>query len=470
MDKEQIIKDYLDKIKLLEEYNKNYYDKNNSIISDQEYDLFKRKIINLENSYKYLSNDRSPTKIVGFKPSKNFKKIKHKVPMLSLGNAFNEEDLKNFEKKIINFLSFKDINSIEYSAEPKIDGISASLIYINGKLTKGLSRGDGNEGEDITQNLKTIKDIPLEITKSNFPKEIDIRGEVFIENNDFKKINDKFANPRNAASGSLRQKNSLITAKIPLKFIAYTYGYEKKMNINNQTSFLENLKLWGFKINPFNKKIIGVKNLILNHKELEEKRKELAFDIDGIVYKVNDFDLQKRLGFAANAPRWAIAHKFSANSSISEIMNIEIQIGRTGALTPVAKIKPVNIGGVIVSNATLHNEDEIVRKDIRVGDTVTVERAGDVIPHVVLVDLKNRKQNSKKFIFPLKCPSCGSKTIKDYNETTKRQDAVRRCASEGFECEKIAIERIKHFVSKDAFNIDGFGKKNCRKFLEPKIS
>ena len=408
-------------------------------------------------------------KSVGFKPSKNFQKIKHKVPMLSLGNAFNEEDLKNFEKKIINFLSLKDVNSIEYSAEPKIDGISASLIYINGKLTKGLSRGDGNEGEDITQNLKTIKDIPLEITKSNFPKEIDIRGEVFIENNDFKKIKDKFANPRNAASGSLRQKNSLITAKIPLKFIAYTYGYEKKMNINNQTSFLENLKLWGFKTNPFNKKIIGVKNLMLNHKELEEKRKELAFDIDGIVYKVNDFDLQKRLGFAANAPRWAIAHKFSANSSISEIMNIEIQIGRTGALTPVAKIKPVNIGGVIVSNATLHNEDEIVRKDIRVGDTVTVERAGDVIPHVVSVDLKKRKQNSKKFIFPLKCPSCGSKTIKDYNETTKRQDAVRRCASEGFECEKIAIERIKHFVSKDAFNIDGFGKKIVENFWNLKL-
>ncbi|MDA8846818.1 NAD-dependent DNA ligase LigA, partial [Candidatus Pelagibacter sp.] len=375
----------------------------------------------------------------------------------------------NFEKKIINFLSLKDINSIEYSAEPKIDGISASLIYINGKLTKGLSRGDGNEGEDITQNLKTIKDIPLEITKRNFPKEIDIRGEVFIENNDFKKINDKFANPRNAASGSLRQKNSLITAKIPLKFIAYTYGYEKKMNINNQSSFLENLKLWGFKTNPFNKKIIGVNNLILNHKELEEKRKELAFDIDGIVYKVNDFDLQKRLGFAANAPRWAIAHKFSANSSISEIMNIEIQIGRTGALTPVAKIKPVNIGGVIVSNATLHNEDEIVRKDIRVGDTVTVERAGDVIPHVVLVDLEKRKQNSKKFIFPLKCPSCGSKTIKDYNEITKRQDAVRRCASEGFECEKIAIERIKHFVSKDAFNIDGFGKKIVENFWNLKL-
>ena len=469
MDKKKISKDYLHKIELLEEYNKNYYDKDNPIVSDQEYDLLKKEIIDLENSYKFLNNDRSPTKIVGFKPSKNFEKVKHKVPMLSLGNAFNEEDLNSFEKKIFNFLSLDKTNIIDYSAEPKIDGISASLIYVNGKFIKGLSRGDGVAGEDITQNLKTIGDIPKKVNEKNFPNEIDIRGEVFIENNDFKKISEKFANPRNAASGSLRQKDPAITANIPLKFIAYTYGHAKEMKIYNQTEFLKNLKIWGFKINPFNKKISGIKNLMLNHKNLEEKRKEIAFDIDGIVYKVNDFSLQKRLGFAANAPRWAIAHKFSANSSISEIINIEIQIGRTGALTPVAKIKPVNIGGVIVSNATLHNEDEIIRKDIRIGDTVTVERAGDVIPHVVLVDLKKRKQNSKKFIFPLKCPSCGSKTIKDYNETTKKQDAVRRCASEGFECEKIAIEKIKHFVSKDAFNIDGFGKKIVENFWNLKL-
>ena len=469
MDKKKISKDYLHRIKLLEKYNKNYYDKNNPIVTDQEYDLLKKKIIDLENSYKHLSNDRSPTKIVGFKPSKNFEKAKHKVPMLSLGNAFNEEDLNNFEKKIFSFLSLNRTKIIEYSAEPKIDGISASLIYINGKFIKGLSRGDGVEGEDITQNLKTIGDIPKEVNEKNFPNEIDIRGEVFIENNDFKKISEKFANPRNAASGSLRQKNPAITANIPLKFIAYTYGYTKEMKIYNQADFLNNLKTWGFKINPFNKKISGVKNLMLNHKNLEEKRKEIEFDIDGIVYKVNDFSLQKRLGFATNAPRWAIAHKFSANSSISEIINIEIQIGRTGALTPVAKIKPVNIGGVIVSNATLHNEDEIIRKDIRIGDTVTVERAGDVIPHVVSVNSKKRKQNSKKFIFPLYCPSCGSKTIKDYNEITKKQDAVRRCASEGFECEKIAIERIKHFVSKDAFNIEGFGKKIVENFWNLKL-
>ena len=469
MDDKEVEIEYLKKIDLVHKYNKHYYDKDKPIVSDQIFDSLKKDIIELENKFKFLKNKNSPTKTVGFKPSKNFEKIKHRVPMLSLGNAFNEEDLKNFEKKIFNFLSLKKINVIDYSAEPKIDGISASLIYVNGKFTKGLSRGDGTEGENITQNLKTISDIPQEINAKNFPNEIDIRGEVFIENNDFKKISEKFANPRNAASGSLRQKDPNITTKIPLKFIAYTYGHAKEMKIYNQTDFLKNLKVWGFKINPFNRKISGVENLMLNHKNLETKRKEIAFDIDGVVYKVNDFSLQKRLGFAANAPRWAIAHKFSANSSISEIMNIEIQIGRTGALTPVAKIKPVNIGGVIVSNATLHNEDEIIRKDIRIGDTVTVERAGDVIPHVVSVDIKKRNKNSKKFIFPITCPSCGNKTVKDYNETTKKQDAVRRCISEGYECEKIAIEKIKHFVSKEAFNIDGFGKKIVENFWNLKL-
>jgi len=464
MNNDLIKKDYFKKIKLLQNCNKHYYDKAKPIFSDEEFDLLKRDIIDLENRYDFLSNKQSPSKSVGFKPSKNFQKVKHKVAMLSLGNAFNEVDVRNFEKKIVNFLSLKNLDKIEYSAEPKIDGISASLIYVNGKFIQGLSRGDGKEGEDITQNLKTIKDIPTSITAKNFPKEIDIRGEVFIENNDFKKINQKFANPRNAASGSLRQKNAVVTSKIPLKFIAYTYGYAKNMNIKKQSDFLDNLKLWGFKTNPLNKKINDIKNLMLNHKNLEEKRKELAFDIDGIVYKINDFDLQKRLGSAANAPRWAIAHKFSANSSISEIQNIEIQLGRTGALTPVAKIKPVNIGGVMVSNATLHNEDEIIRKDIRIGDTVTVERAGDVIPHVISVNFKKRDKNSKKFIFPLKCPSCGSNTVKDFNETTKKQDAVRRCTSEGYECEKIAIEKIKHFVSKEAFNIDGLGKKIVENF------
>ena len=465
----KIEKEYLKKIKLFQEYNKYYYDKNNPKITDREFDLLKKEIIELEKKHKFLKSEISPSKTVGFTPSKNFKKVKHKTQMLSLSNAFNEEDLENFEKKIRNFLSLKEDAEIEYSAEPKIDGISASLTYKDGKFVQGLSRGDGKEGEDITENLKTIKDIPKVINEKNFPSEIDIRGEVFIQNNDFKKIDDKFANPRNAASGSLRQKDPTATSKIPLKFIAYTFGFAKEMHFQSQSILLKNLKKWGFKTNEYNKNIKGIKNLILNHEYLEKKRKDINFDIDGIVYKINDFELQKRLGYVTNAPRWAIAHKFSANSSVSKILDIEIQVGRTGALTPVAKIKPVNIGGVIVSNATLHNEDEIVRKDIRVGDTVTVERAGDVIPHVVSIDLKKRKNNSKKFVFPIRCPSCGSATVKDFNEITKKKDAVRRCSSEGFECDQIAKEKIKHFVSKEAFNIDGFGKKIVENFWNLKL-
>ena len=466
MNDEKLNKIYLQKIRLFQKYNKFYYDKSTPLITDSEFDNLKKEILALEKEFVFLNSKDSPSNSIGFKPSKNFKKVRHRVPMLSLGNAFNEEDLNNFEKKILNFLSYKKNTYIEYSAEPKIDGISASLIFKNGKFIKGLSRGDGKEGEDITENLETIKDIPKVITAKNFPSEIDIRGEVFIQNNDFEKISEKFSNPRNAASGSLRQKDSKVTKKIPLKFIAYTYGYASNMNIKTQSDFLYNLKFWGFKINPFNKTFKSVKNLIANYKYLEKKREEIKFDIDGIVYKVNNFDLQKRLGFAANAPRWAIAHKFSANSSISEILKIEIQVGRTGALTPVAKIKPVHIGGVMVSNATLHNEDEINRKDIRVGDTVTIERAGDVIPHVLSVDTQKRKKNSIKFIFPEKCPSCGSNTIKDFNITTKKKDAVRRCMSEGYECKKIAIEKLKHFVSKEAFNIDGFGKKIVENFWQ----
>ena len=385
--------------------------------------------------------------------------------MLSLANAFSEDDLINFEKKIKNFLDQKDNKEIEYSVEPKIDGISASLTFKNGKFLCGLSRGDGKEGEDITLNLLTIKDIPNSIKAKDFPEEIDIRGEVFIQNSDFKSLNNKFANPRNAASGSLRQKNPEDTRKIPLKFIAYTFGYEKGLDVKNQTDFLNKLGQWGFKTNPLNKKITGVKKLMIHYSDIESKRSNIDFDIDGLVYKVNNLALQKRLGFVANAPRYAIAHKFSANSGISKIIKIDIQVGRTGALTPVAKIEPINIGGVVVSNATLHNEDEINRKDIRVEDIVTVERAGDVIPHVISVDKKKRKATSKKFIFPTKCP-CGFETIKEFNKITKKYDAVRRCPDRGFDCDKMAKEKLKHFVSKEALNIDGLGKKIIEKFWE----
>ncbi len=469
MKKSLIKKEYLKKIKLIKYYNKVYYDENNSEISDADYDLLKKEIIEFEKKYNFLNKSNSPTEQVGYKPSKNFKKVLHRVPMLSLGNAFTENDLVNFEKKIKNFLSLEENFRISYTAEPKIDGISASLTYINGEFSKGLSRGDGKEGEDITSNLLTVEDIPKFINSKEFPQEIDIRGEVFIQNSDFQKIKDKFANPRNAASGSLRQKDPEQTKKIPLKFIAYTFGYEKGLFVNNQSDFLKKLTEWGFKTNPLNVLNSGIKNLMKNYQEIEKKRANIDFDIDGIVYKVNDFAMQKRLGNVANAPRWAIAHKFSSNKGISQILDIEIQVGRTGALTPVAKIKPINIGGVIVSNATLHNEDEINRKDIRVGDTAVIERAGDVIPHILSVDIKKRLKNSKKFIFPENCPSCGSKTIKEFNKITKKVDAVRRCSSEGYNCDKISIEKLKHFVSKEAFNIDGFGKKIVENFWKLKF-
>jgi len=462
-----IKQNYLKKINEFQKHNKFYYNDSSPAISDKDYDKLKKEILDLEKKFTFLKSNFSPSRTVGFKPSKNFLKFKHRQSMLSLSNAFKEEDLISFEKKILNYLNEK-VN-LDYSVEPKIDGISASLTYKNGTLAYGVSRGDGKEGEIITDNLKTIKDIPHKVKNSNFPKEIEIRGEVFIKKNDFEKIKDKFANPRNAASGSLRQKNPEETRKIPLNFIAYTFGYVEDGKFKLQSDFLNDLKVWGFKTSEHNKVVKKISELIDLHKKFEKERFELEYDVDGLVYKINNIQLQKRLGFTSNSPRWAIAHKFSADYTYSEILNIDIQVGRTGALTPVAKVKSVNIGGVVVSNATLHNEDEILRKDIRVGDTVKIERAGDVIPHVIEVDFKKRKKSSKKFIFPLKCPSCGSKTEKEFNKITKKYDAVRRCSSEGYECEKIAIEKIKHFISKESLNIDGLGKRVVEKFWDLKL-
>ncbi len=464
MIKEKIERKYKQKLERLVNHNRLYYDKSKPIITDNEYDNLKKEIIDLENKYDFLKNKNSPNFQVGFKPSKSFEKYEHKVQMLSLSNAFNENDLKNFEKKIYNYLNSKV--KFDYSVEPKIDGISASLTYINKRLKVGTSRGDGKIGEVITENLKTIKDIPIHVTNQNFPDEIEIRGEVFIKKQDFLKIKDNFANPRNAASGSLRQKDPNETKKIPLNFIAYTYGNFKNNNFKLQSDFLKNLKKWGFKTNKDNKILSNINEIIKFHKDFENRRFNLDYDVDGLVYKINDLDLQNRLGFTSNAPRWAIAHKFSAHSANTKVLKIEIQVGRTGALTPVAKVKPVNIGGVVVSNATLHNEDEIKRKDIRIGDEVVIERAGDVIPHVINVDKNKRDKNSKLFLFPEKCPSCGSKTIKEFNKTSKKYDAVRRCLNDSFDCERIAIEKLKHFISKEALNIDGLGKKVIEKFWE----
>ena len=461
--KESEIRNYYNKkIKELKKHNKLYFEKSSPKITDYQYDLIKKEIIDLEKKHIFLKSDFSPSNSLGYAPSKNFEKAIHRVKMLSLSNAFNLEDLENFEKKIFNYLNNK--TEIEYSVEPKIDGISASLTYKNGVLVLGTSRGDGTTGEVITDNLKTIKDIPKKITDKDFPKDIDIRGEVFIKKSQFNNLKNNFANPRNAASGSLRQKNPEVTKKIPLNFVAYTFGYFESDKIKKQSDFLKSLQKWGFKISEHNKVLKNINELENFHKRFEEDRFNLEYDVDGLVYKINNLELQKRLGFTSNSPRWAIAHKFSADSAYSEITDINVQVGRTGALTPVARIKPVNIGGVVVSNATLHNEDEIDRKDIRIGDTVKIERAGDVIPHVIFVDLKKRDKKSKKFIFPDSCPSCGSKTIKEFNRTTKKYDAVRRCTNEGFECEKIAIEKIKHFISKEAMNIDGLGKKVVENF------
>ena len=464
MSKESIIKLYKSKLIELEKHNSLYYDKSQPKISDSEYDDLKNEIINLEIKYKFLKSKSSPSKIVGYKPSQTFAKYKHKVPMLSLSNAFNYEDILNFEKKIFNYLNKKE--KFEYSVEPKIDGISASLTYKNKRLLYGVSRGDGKTGEIITENLKTISDIPLFINHRDFPNEVEIRGEVFIKKKNFLKIRENFANPRNAASGSLRQKDHRETKKIPLNFIAYSFGYYQNSLQKYQSEFLYDLKKWGFKTNKDNRVISNVDELIKFHKKFENKRFDLDYDLDGLVYKVNNLKLQERLGFTSNAPRWAIAHKFSADSANTKVVNIEIQVGRTGALTPVAKVEPVNIGGVVVSNATLHNEDEIIRKDIRIGDIVKIERAGDVIPHVIEVDKSKRANNSSSFVFPNKCPSCGANTIKEFNKTTKKYDAVRRCTNDSYGCERIAIEKIKHFISKEALNIDGLGKKVVEKFWE----
>ncbi len=466
MQKKEIEKIYIQKINQLKKHDKAYFEHDNPSISDADYDNIKKEIVDLEKKYKYLKSKDSPSKKVGYKPSGKFKKVSHDIPMLSLSNAFSRENVEDFLKKIKNFLNINETEKIVFSAEPKIDGISASLKYIDGIFTLGLSRGDGKTGEDITNNLKTIQDIPKEIKKNNFPKVLDVRGEVYILKSEFKKIEKQFANARNAAGGSLRQKDPNVTKKIPLKFVAYGFGNVEPKNFDKQSEYLDLLKNWGFNVNPLNKSVSTIEEIEKNHKTIEKQRLSIDYDLDGLVYKVDNLKLQNRLGSVSNSPRWAIAHKFSSEKGFSKIKNIEIQVGRTGALTPVAKIEPINVGGVVVSNATLHNEDEIIRKDIRIGDTICIQRAGDVIPQVLYVEKEKRDKNTTKFKFPSKCPSCGSKTVKEFNYTTKKKDAVTRCPDLKFSCKEILREKLKHFVSKEAFNIDGFGKKIIQNFWE----
>ena len=457
------LKEYKEKITLIQKLNKAYYQKDKPLVSDAEYDKIKKDILDFEKKNPDIVDINSPSEKVGFAPSEKFSKVKHLVPMLSLDNAFTKDDVEDFLKKIRNYLNFEKDTPIELTAEPKIDGISASLIYKNNKIIRGLSRGDGEYGEDITENLLTIKDIPQVLHGENIDKEFEIRGEVYIGKKDFEKIKNDFANPRNAAGGSLRQKDSKKTALIPLKFFAHSIGDIDEKKFKTHINFLNFCKKIGFKINPLTKTFSSADELIKSYLHVEEIRSSLDYDIDGIVYKVNDLTLQKRLGSLSSSPRWAIAHKFSSEKATTVIRNIEIQVGRTGALTPVAKLDPVNVGGVLVSNATLHNEDEIIRKDIRLNDTVIIQRAGDVIPQVVEVIKSKRDKNSKKFTFPDKC-LCGRPAVKDYNETSKKLDVVKRCTDTGFNCEFMAREKIKHFVSKEALNIDGFGKKIVEDF------
>ena len=461
--KKDIISKHKKNLKILKKHNKNYYINDKPTISDSDYDQIKIDAQNLEKKYPYLKNYESVSTIIGAKPLNKFKKLKHLSPMLSLSNAFNLEDMRNFKKKINNFLSFKN-KEIELFCEPKIDGISATLIYEKGILTKGLSRGDGETGEDILENLKTISNLPKKINSSDVPRLLEIRCEVYISKSNFSKISNKFANPRNAAGGTLRQKDPNETSKIPLKYFAYGFGAVSPMIFKTQSDFLKRIESWNFLINPLSKIINNFAEIEKRHQQIDQIRSSLDYDIDGLVYKVNNLLLQKRLGNTSNSPRWAVAYKFSAEKAITKIKDITIQVGRTGALTPVAKVEPVTVGGVVVSNATLHNEEEIIRKDIRIKDYVTIQRAGDVIPQVVSVDILKRDKSSKKYIFPKKC-LCGADTIKELSKSTNKQDAVRRCFK-GYDCKFIAKEKLKHIVSKEAFNIDGLGKKVIEQFWD----
>ena len=462
-DKNKIIIQHKKKLNTLKKHNKFYYLKDDPQISDFEYDKIKKEILELEEKYLYLKKVDSVSKIIGAKPSNKFKKIRHLKPMLSLSNAFNRNDMNDFLKKINNFLNWND-RQIHLFSEPKIDGISATLIYEKGLLTKGLSRGDGIIGEDILENLKTISSIPQKIEEKEVPNLLEIRCEIYISKKDLSKIKDKFADPRNAAGGTLRQKDSLVTSKIPLRYFAYGFGAIEPNIFKLQSEFLEKISKWGFVINPLSKKINGIDEIEDHHSKVDLLRSSLDYDIDGLVYKVNDLALQKRLGNTSNSPRWATAYKFSAEKAVTKIKDIIIQVGRTGAITPVAKVEPVTVGGVVVSNATLHNEDEIQRKDIRIGDTIKIQRAGDVIPQVVSVDNSKRDEKAKKFIFPTKC-LCGAETKKEFSKSTKKYDAVRRCFK-GYDCKFTAKEKLKHIVSKEAFNIDGLGKKVIEQFWD----
>lgn len=444
-----------------------YYQNDEPYLTDSQYDALKLRNLQIEARFPHLIRADSPSHRVGAKINTDFGKVTHRFPMLSLGDIFSVEELDSFIMGVKRFLNTAE--DIPFMSEPKIDGLSFSARYENGIFVQGATRGDGTTGEDITANLKTIRQLPL-VIKGNVPEILEIRGEVYMSKQDFLDLNEKnaaegkktFANPRNAAAGSLRQLDSRITAERKLSIFAYTWGEVSERMWDSQEDFFNHLKEWGFPVNPNNKLCHTLKEIEQSFSHLAEIRSSLPYDIDGMVYKVNSIALQERLGFLTRTPRWAIAHKFPAEKAITTIQNIRIQVGRTGALTPVADLEPVNVGGVIVSHATLHNEDEIKRKDIRIGDSVIIQRAGDVIPQVVEVLKNKRPSDSQEFIFPTICPECGAHAIREEDE------AVRRCTG-GLTCPAQAIERIKHFVSREAFDIEGLGSKIVEEFYQEGI-
>lgn len=442
-----------------------YYQQDAPEISDADYDSLRRELERLEENFPELATAESPTRSVGAAPLETFSKVRHTVPMLSLANAFSEDDVREFDARIKKFLGLSEQEQVEYVCEPKIDGLSFSARYENGQFVQGATRGDGEVGEDVTANLATI--LPLQL-KGRPPRVLEVRGEVYMSHEAFATLNEirraagepEFANPRNAAAGSLRQLDAAITAQRGLAYFMYAAGEVSSPFFTTQAELRHVLSACGFAVNKeLGLRAASIDTCLDHYHVLSSRRSQLGYDIDGVVYKVNRLDWQKRLGEVARAPRWAIAHKFPAEQAITVLEDIMIQVGRTGALTPVAVLKPVNVGGVMVSRATLHNEDEIARKDIRLKDVVTIQRAGDVIPQVVKVESNKRGAESKPFVFPATCPVCGSHAVREEGE------AVRRCTG-GFGCEAQALERLRHFVSRAALDIEGLGEKQIAAFWQ----
>jgi DNA ligase (NAD+) len=446
-----------------------YYHLSKPEISDEAYDALRKRNEEIERLYPDLRRMDSPSHRVGACPAPEFEKVKHRRPMLSLDNAFSTEDVANFFKKVRRFLKMTEDVAIDVMVEPKIDGLSASLNYQDGVFMLGATRGDGQEGENITANLRTIQDIPLILQGQEFPKNIDVRGEVYMSKADFEALNQErlqtgeapFANPRNAAAGSLRQLDSSITAKRPLRFFAYTYEALSGAEDQTQYACLDSLKKWGFATNSHNKLCKTIQDALGYYGQLEQMRETLPYEIDGLVYKINNLKLQNRLGTVGRAPRHSIAHKFVAEKAQTILQAIDVQVGRTGVLTPVAILDPVLVRGVVVSRASLHNEDELKRKDIRVGDTVIIQRAGDVIPQVLSCVVEKRPADALPFLFPTNCPVCDTPVVQIEEQVAKR------CPN--YSCAAQAVERLKHFVSRDAFDIDGLGEKIVEEFYRENL-